>query len=265
MKTKHLFLCLLALVACACSSSDETDQDSGKGGGYSWASVDTIPQWQMDWSYNQERPNWQEPNTSNYENWTVMLVQIEEELQPYVTPDDLMALFVGTELRGLASPAFDVSEGDTQSTFFLLKTYGNEADNEWMDVTLMYYNSRLNHIFARMASARFAKEQVFGIDEDFIPDFTYGSTKYPVVMSLALDATAIADANIVPTAGDKVAAFVGDECRGAASSSGRITIYGRQEGETVTLKYYEATKHRVLTIDNATKTQQQQITSIIIQ
>jgi hypothetical protein len=86
-----LRLFIMALVYAAAQSAAAYTPAPGAG----------APDWQADWSYNLERPSWQAPNASDYENFTVMVVKIEEALQPYATKDDLLALFVGDELRGL--------------------------------------------------------------------------------------------------------------------------------------------------------------------
>ena len=257
-------LCLACLLFVACSNDDETP-DSVEQSNYTATTVTEAPTWQVDWTYDQERPEWQEPVGSRYENFSVLLVKIEPALRPYASDEDLMALFVGNELRGMSSPAFGVNRDDTDASSFLLKAYGNEANNELINVTLKYYNSRLKQVFSRSASIRYNMDEVFGISEEFIPHFTLGSTKYPVVMSLALDVTPIAKAGIVPAAGDRVAAFVGDECRGTwvmdhGQLDAVLTVFGRKEGEHVTLKYYDTTRSRVLTFADVAVTQQGTIT-----
>jgi hypothetical protein len=62
----------------------------------------------------------------------------------------------------------------------------------------------------------------------------------------------LAMVGITPVAGNMVGAFVGDECRGtvtlSASGSTSLVIYGRNAGESVTLKYYDAAKGTLITI-----------------
>ena len=211
------------------------------------------PDWQIDWSYNQKRPDWQAPTTSDYENFTVMLVKIEEALQPYVSKNDQMAIFVGNELRGLASPAYVVGGDNTNATSFLLKAFGNEANGEKIDVTLKYYNAQLHQIFSLSKTITYNVEDGFGLDEDLIPPFTLGSPKFPVVKNIDLTDILKSD-GITPAEGDMVGAFVGDECRGVAQPStsnpqlSTLTVYQREENETVTLKYYDATNKKVRTL-----------------
>jgi len=60
---------------------------------------------------------------------------------------------------------------------------------------------------------------------------------------------------ITPTSGNKVGAFAGDECRGTATLSGNgstpLLIYGRNAGESITLKYYDAVTGKLYTIPDA--------------
>ena len=86
---------LASLTLGACSSDD----DEPKTEGYSVETVSEAPTWQVDYSGSEARPDWQEPNPGDYENWTIMLVQLEEALKPCAGDDDLMALFVDGELR----------------------------------------------------------------------------------------------------------------------------------------------------------------------
>ena len=165
------------------------------------------------------------------------MVQIEEALQPYVTKDDQMAIFVNGELRGLAKPAIPVDNEQAVSTRFVMKAYGNETGTETVNMSLKYYCQTLKHIFTLTDDINLSADESTGTDEDYIPPFTLGSAKYPIVTSL--DATPIlAKAGIQPAAGDQLAAFVGDECRGVSPSAiGQWTVYGREAGESITVKY----------------------------
>ena len=232
---------------------------------YQVTHVAEAPQWRVDWSYNQERPDWQEPDASDYVNFSVMLVTIEEALQPYVSEDDLLALYVGDELRGLATPALDMTAGTTDPTRFLLKAYGNESDGERIDATLKYYNAQLRQVFTRSATMVYDIDVVLGIDEPFSPSFTLGSAKYPVVTTLDV-AAILASAGITPADDDIAAAFVGDECRGVADLSpatddddyatddtSTLTVFLLEDDENVIVKYYDAAGSRIITFGGSVK------------
>ena len=224
---------------------------------YTVTPADEAPQWKVDWSGNEARPDWQEPDASAYANFAVMIVTIEEALQPYVSQDDLLAIFVGDELRGLASPLV-MGDGTMDATRFLLKGYSNENAGDQVVVTMKYYNAKLKQIFSLSESMTLDEDSDLGIYDDFIPPFTQGCEKYPVTTTVDL-ASALAEAGITPAEGDMVAIFVGDECRGVAQFStldsplSTLTVYLREEGEEVTLKYYDATGNRIFTVGESTE------------
>ncbi len=253
--------------------------DDGKTSGYSVTNVSEVPEWQIDWNNNQERPDWQEPIASDYENWAVMLFKMEETLRPYVDQNDMMALFVGDELRGLARPAINIGNGEDDDAFFLLKAYGNDSGQTLLNVTLRYYSSRLNHIFTLSSQISYVPDEVYGVDDDLLPQFTLGAEKYPVKMSLQLSTSPLAvlfesknieEPNaktqtatspiVEPSEGDIVAAFVGGECRGIYTldynlldDSIEMMVFGSAAGESVSLKYFDADEMRVYTFTDVLK------------
>ena len=257
---------LAGLILMGSCHKDSGDDEENIDNHYNYVNSNDAPDWQIDWSYNQARPDWQEPDYTNYEFSSVMLVKIEKQLQPYVSKDDLMAIFIDDELRGLATPAISV-DNENITTSFLLKAFGNEADKEKVYATIKYYNSRLHHIFTFDSSMLYNIEEVIGLTEDYVPFFTLGSSKYPIHMFKNLAETPLASTGITPSEGDLVGAFVGDECRGTAplstsplfpetSLNGKdfseifMTIYGKEEGESVTIKYYDADQGRILIFNN---------------
>lgn len=244
---------LASLTFGACSSDDDNTP-----AGYTVETVSQAPAWQVDYSGSESRPDWQEPNTGDYENWSIMLVQLEDALKPYVSGEDLMALFIGGQLRGLTSPATSQGTGsENDKGSFVLKAYGNEADQNVVSLTLSYYCSQLKQTFSRTVQMRYDMGKVYGLDEDLIPQFTLGAAKYPVVKQVnPASLTAFANAAITPAEGDIVAAFVGSECRGV-STLNSLTVFGRSAGEHVTLKYYQAATGKVYTFPDAVVTVQQ--------
>ena len=250
-KIKLMFVLLASLVLGACSSSDD-DSDS-KEVLITEAAVTEAPQWAMDWSNNQERPNWTEPDGYLYEVGTILKVQIEETLMPFASSGDLLALFVNGELRGLASPAVKIGTGQTENGKFLMKAYGKEAGT--VNMSLQYYSQQLKHLFTLTGDINLDADETTGIDEAYIPEFTLGSAKYPVVMNLNVS-TIIAKASIQPAQSDYFAAFVGNECRGVSSAFDNLSliVYGCEEGESITLKYYQAATGKVYTFTDAAKT-----------
>jgi hypothetical protein len=246
-----MFALLASLVLGACSSDDNGNGNAA----YTVTQVSEAPAWQIDWTSNQERPNWTEPDGTIYENWTILMVKIEETLQPYVSDGDLMALFVNGEIRALAKPAVNVG-GGTATGKFLMKAYGNETGTETVRMSLQYYCQNLKQIFTLSDNINLNSEESIGIDEEYVPKFTLGSAKYPVVKSVEVE-NILKKVGISPAPGYLVGAFVGDECRGtatlSASGSTQLVIYGRNVGESVTVKYFDAAKGVMYTIPNAVK------------
>lgn len=240
---------LAGLLFGACSSDDDNMDVA-----YTETSLSEAPVWQIDWSNNQERPDWTEPDASLYENWTILKVQLEPTLQAYASEGDLMALFVNGEIRALAQPAVSVADNQTTNSKFLMKAYGNETGSETVNMSLQYYSQTLKHIFTLTDDIILDSDETTGIDEAFVPEFTYGAAKYPVQKTVTAE-TLLAKVGITPAAGGKVAAFVGDECRGTAtllpSGSTALLVYGRSTGEAVTLKYYDAANGKLYTVPNA--------------
>ncbi len=237
-KIKLMSILLASLILGACGSDDENDSNAT----YTVAQQAEAPAWQIDWSNNQERPDWTEPDGSAFENWTILKVQIEEALLPYASEDDLMALFVNGEIRALENPAVSVSGGQVKGKF-VMKAYGNETGTETVRMSLQYYSQRLKHIFTLEDDISFSSDVSTGIDENFIPEFTLGSAKYPVVKAVNVEPL-LTNVGLTPVSGGLVGAFWGNECRGTAtlSTDGRtsLIVYGSKAGESMALKYYDA-------------------------
>ena len=251
-----MFVLLASLVLGACSSSDDDNNvNDPKNAAYTETTVTEAPAWQIDWSNNQDRPNWTEPDGSLYANWTILKVQIEDALKAYASDGDLMALFVNGEIRALAKPAVSVG-GGTATGKFLMKAYGNETGSETVNMSLQYYSSTLKHLFTLTDNITLDADETTGIDEAFVPEFTLGSAKYPVQKTVDVEPL-LTKVGLTPVSGNMVAAFVGEECRGtvslASSGSTQLLFFGRNAGESLTLKYYDATAGKLYTIPNAVK------------
>lgn len=253
-----MIVLLASLVLGACSSSsDDNNNSNSTQATYTEAAVTEAPQWQMDWSNNQERPDWTEPDFSSiYENWTILKVQIEETLQPYASDGDLMAIFVNGELRGLAKPAVIVGSNQSSNTKYLIKAWGNETGTETVRMSLQYYSQTLKHLFTLTDDITLDADETTGIDEAFVPEFTLGSAKYPVQKTVAVEPL-LTKAGITPAKGNTVAAFAGEECRGtvslSASGSTQLHVYGRNAGESLMLKCYDAATGKMYAIPDAVK------------
>lgn len=249
-----MLVLLASLFLGACSSDSDGD---GQSTSYTVTSLDEAPVWQIDWTNNQESPGWTALDfASIYEHGTILKVQIEEALLPYASEGDLMALFVNGELRGLEGPAYNTKKGQTENGKFVLKAWGNETGSETVNMSLQYYSQTLKHLFTLTDDITLDSDETIGIDEDYIPEFTHGSAKYPVVKTVGVESF-LTKVGITPVSGNMVGAFVNDECRGtetlSTSGTTSLTIYGRTEGESVTLKYYDAAAEKLYSIPDAVK------------
>ena len=88
MKHRIFYIAAILLAGLAMGACD-SDDDSNSSKGFTLENTTMAPTWQMDWNFNQEVPQWQEPQSQSYENWVVILVKIEPELQEYTSKDDL--------------------------------------------------------------------------------------------------------------------------------------------------------------------------------
>ena len=246
-----MFLLLASLVLGACGGSDGDDSNGGGGNGknapYTETTLGEAPSWQVDWTNNQAIPNWKKPDFSENENWTIIKVKMEDELAPYVSKDDMMALFVNGELRGLANPAVDISTDKMiEGGKFVMKVWGNETGNETVNMSLFTLN----------ADFALNPDETVGIDEEYVPEFTMGSAKYSVKKTVGVESL-LTKVGLTPVSGNIVGAFVGNECRGVATLSVSgftpLDIYGRNTGEAVTLRYYDVASHILYTLTDPVK------------
>lgn len=254
-------LLLLASLAILCACSDSNDSPAGNGSGEvttppavngQWSETGEEPVWQVDWQYNQTRPDWQEPEASLFENWTVITVEIEAGLKDMTSSSDLLAVLIDDEVCGLATPAITLGgDGSDESTDkYILKVYSNRSD-EYQSATLKYYSDRLRQVFTSYGEISFSR---YGDMTELVPSFLSGSEKYPLTSTFSLLLTATEESGVQPVAGDRMAAFVGDECRGGCTLGDALLtqpvslqVYGQTLDETITLKYYHAATKRIFT------------------
>jgi hypothetical protein len=136
-----------------------------------------------------------------------------------------------------------------------MKAYGNESGSETVNMSLRYYNSTLRHMFTLSDEITLSSDETTGTDEDYIPPFTMGSEKYPLMKTV--DVEPILKLIGVETGSGMIAAFDGNECRGVAPvsafGSSQLLIHGRTSGEVITLKFYEEATMRLFTITDAVR------------
>ncbi len=271
MKKYFLITLLIPMMAICwgCSSYDEDNSGSSseETAGLKEVSVGK-PDWQVDLVNNEETPDWQAPDPSRYENWMIFVVRIQEELKSYMSDDDMMALFVGDELRGVNHPAKAANGQQAtvdESTYFILRVWGNEPSNQEVNATIKLWSSKLRHTFTLKGKGKIIPESVKGVDTEFLPDIALGSAKYPCTTWVNISFNP-QDYGLEYSQDDMMAVFIGNECRGIRhiyrdgfNANPRILLFGLQEGETARLLYYNAKSDRVYDTDKTFKTASQAI------
>lgn len=206
--------------------------------------VSARPDWQVDLTSDEGVPSWTAPDPSQFESSVFIRLRLEDELAALSSDDDLMSVFIGGECRAL-SDVRNVS--DDGGVYFILKIRGNSSTTETF-LTLNYYSARLRQVFSILGRNNFVSGYTYGFDMDFVPPLLSGSSKYPVQCDLTVKMPATRPFNV--KADDMVAVFSGDECRGAGLYGHSFTVYGKQEGETMQVRYYSVEKGGIYTLDN---------------
>ena len=261
----RIAIMLAALTTLWCCSSSDDDNDNNENNkklrrSYVQTPVDKTPDWHIDWSYEDPVPNWEAPNTTNYESWVVFMVKLEPYLAEQVNEQDMMAVFIDNELRALSLPSRNQGgqiKDEDGNVYYILKVFGNETSGKTVTFTIKYYSNHLHQMFTLDVEEKFVAEKVYGVVEDFEPPFLSGSSKYPITSNIELSAIYDTSSDIIPSANDFVGVFVADECRGVYSLSDGLltspvafTVYGIKEGENAQIRYYSSNQKAVLTFSN---------------
>lgn len=234
-----------------CGSSDDNDPvlptPNPSGETFTWAKTTATSELKIDWTGKETAPNWTEPDPGKYESWMILMVTLEPELAAYISEDDMMAAFIGDEIRALSHPA--IVKGVSPNVTFILKIFGNETADKVLKMKLSYYCSNLHQTFTLYGEESFVAEFVYGVDETYMPSLTSGCPKYPVCMPLTVKLPAKAQIETKPAIDDLLVVMVGNECRGITKIDEHLftvpyilTVYALKEGETATIYYYNASE-----------------------
>ena len=258
----------MVLMSTACSGSDD------EGNNVQQKSLTVVssgrPDWHVDLTYNETTPDWQAPDPSLYENWFIMMFHVQDELKAYFSDDDMVAVFINDELRALSHPARSMDGSQTaagDSIYYILKVYGNESAELDIQVTLKLWSAMLHQTFTIKGNGKFINEAVTGAGSNPMPNISLGSSKYPVTSLVNVNFRP-AEYGLETSDDDLLAAFVGNECRGtipptvSLTSSNQIplVVFGKKEGETACVLYYNAKSNTVyntgITLQTARKEEQ---------
>lgn len=229
---------------CSSSSGDDGNAEQWNGSTYIPAAK---PTWAVNWTSTATAPDWKNPDPTKFDSSMHILVDVEGELASNSTDNDMMAIFIDGECRGVSRR--NVAPNGSVSFLLFLKGSGVEADRP---MELRYYCDKLHHINVVPSYMGFKPNNI--LDKDYMKVFNIGkgSSKYPVCTEL----TVMMPQKMPFTAssGDMLAVFVGDECRGVGSrnadafGSWNVLTYGVKAGETAQIRYYSDEKSGVYTL-----------------
>ena len=229
-------LLLVCLVLGACSS-DDSDSPSK----YTFKASEK-PAWSVDLSSSDAAPGWQDIDRSLYESWMYVTVKLEDELAKQVSSDDRMVVFIGDEQRTRPSAPNIYADG---SVYFVMTIGGNTQDRE-INIRLCYWCAKLRQTFTIEEKSTFTPELPFGNTSDYVPPLLKGSKKYPVQSTLTVNLPA--KVPFTTSAGDLVAVFAGNECRGVGNVGKPFRVFRTSAGEALQVRYYSSDKAGIYTI-----------------
>ena len=199
------------------------------------------PDWQVDLTGNQAQPTWEDADQSQFENSMFVLVQLQDELVPYSTNDDLMALFQNEVCYSIVSHRSVHQDG---TIYFALKIMGGASEK--LPMSLKYYSGGLHQIFHLDGFLNFATERTYGVNEKFEPPFITGGSKYPYHSTLDTGSMTFPSDT---SSDDLVGAFVSGECRGVCKVGEKLTVFGKDTGEKAEIRYYSAKSQGIYTFN----------------
>lgn len=231
-----------------CSSSD--DDNGGKPTFNNQTVPSTFqaspnPHWAVDMTDTQEPPQWTAPDPALYENKMIVLLRLQEELVPFSTDADRMAVFVDDECRALSQRT-----GTSSKVYFVFNIHGSNTFST-EKYKICYYSGGLKQLFVLEGEDTFRNEMNVGFDTEFAPALINGSTKYPVKTAFTVNLSSLDGTEIEKSEGDRVAVFVGDECRGIGKPEAPFTVFGYKKGERGKVLYYSQNQGGIFTATQA--------------
>ena len=221
-----------------CSSSDDDSPNA-----YSFETSEK-PAWSVDLAGNDADPAWQDIDQSKYGygDKMVVTVKLEDELAKHVSSDDRMVVFIGEEQRTRPSAPNIFDDG---SVYFVLNIGGNSSDRE-INIRLCYWCAQLRQLFTIEEKSTFRPELSYGNTSDYVPPLLKGCKKYPVQNELTVNAPE--SAPFAHAEGDLVAAFAGNECRGAGTVGEPFTVFRTSADEVLQVRYYSVQQSGVYSL-----------------
>lgn len=231
----------LATLAWGCSTSNEAEDNQAPAPASVFASAPK-PEWGVDLSGSDARPEWKAVEIGRFENSMFLAVRLQDELAAHSNADDRMVVFINGECRTLLAEPNTDKEGNI---YFVMRIWGNSAERG-VKFALNYYSGGLHRLFTLEGEETFVSESTYGFEEDFVPPLLTAFSKYPVQHSLTVSLPG--NVPFTPAADDRVAVFAGDECRGAGKPGRAFTVFQNVAGEPLQLRYYSAQRGGIYTL-----------------
>ena len=256
MKNVKIMMLMVVLTLAWGCSSDSDDNNSGQWSGSTYM-PSAKPAWVVDWTSTATKPDWQNPDPTKFDSSMHILVDVDGELKNNYSENDLMAVFMDGECRGVSHPS--VAPNGSVSFLMYFKGKGSEG-SEKKDFELRYYCDKLHHMNVLPSYMTFEPDNILDKNYMKVISINQGSLKYPV--STQLTVMMPQRTPFTATSADMLAVFVGNECRGVGVKNANtygswdvptygswdVPTYSTAVGEKAQVRYYSAEKGGVYTI-----------------
>lgn len=225
-------------LAWGCSSDSSDENGSSRA---TFSPVASAPDWHVDLTWHDTAPDWQDPSSTQFECSMNLLVELGHQLVPFSSPGDQMAMFINGECRGVSYR----NVTDDGTVVFLLHVKGTSEESS-QPMQIRYYSAGASQLFINDEVPTFTPNNLMEEAFQLVFDPQTTSTKYPELTELTVYLPAELPFNV--SEDDRLAVFVGNECRGVMVDGGELypgwkgDVYGLQQGEKAQLRYYSAEK-----------------------
>ncbi len=239
---------MTALTALWGCSSDGDNNSSNT----TFTKVSTAPTWKVDWNWHDASPDWKDSDPTQFECSMHVLVELADELAAVSTADDKMSMFISEECR-CVSYRNVTSDG---KIFFLLHVKGKSEETS-QPMQLRYYSTGAQQLFVNNNIPPFLPNNLMEEAYNITLYPSGSSSKYPLYTVLTVKCPSTIPFNT--STNDKMAVFVGDECRGVLNNNDdenggwKGNVYSYQAEEKAQIRYYSAEKGGIYVFNNDIK------------
>lgn len=202
---KIIRIILLAIALPLLWGCNDDNEEVGKNS--TFVASASRPVWQIDWTWNDGSPDWQDPASTQFECSMNVLVELDDCFLPYSTVGDKMAMFINGECRGVSFR--NVIDGER--VLFLIHVKGRSEETS-QHMELRYYSAGMKQLFIDYNMPMFSPGNLMDEAHQLILTPAGCSTKYPIYTEIYVRLPEQMPFTFSPD--DQMAVFVGDECRG---------------------------------------------------